>query len=43
MGFLMLNIFIGGENFYGKFEYILVDNMVKVVNVIVEIVKLFEE
>ncbi|MCY8753090.1 peptidase T [Bacillus inaquosorum] len=37
------NIFTGGENFHGKFEYISADNMVKAVNVIVEIAKLFEE
>ncbi|MFZ8006585.1 peptidase T [Bacillus licheniformis] len=37
------NIFTGGENFHGKYEYISADNMVKAANVIVEIVKLFEE
>lgn len=31
MGLLTLNIFIGGENYYGKFEYVLVDIMEKVV------------
>ncbi|GAB3062722.1 peptidase T [Salinicoccus sesuvii] len=31
------NIFTGGENFHGKFEYISVDNMEKAVNVIVGI------
>ncbi|MDQ4711136.1 peptidase T [Bacillus subtilis] len=42
MGLPTPNIFTGGENFHGKFEYISVDNMVKAVNVIVEIVKQFE-
>lgn len=37
------NIFTGGENYHGKFEYISVDNMEKATNVIVEIVRLFEE
>ncbi|GGK07762.1 peptidase T [Lentibacillus kapialis] len=36
------NIFTGGENFHGKFEYISVDNMEKATNVIVEICRLFE-
>ncbi|MUV36470.1 Tripeptide aminopeptidase [Lentibacillus sp. JNUCC-1] len=36
------NIFTGGENYHGKFEYISVDNMEKATNVIVEICKLFE-
>ncbi|MEC3615701.1 peptidase T [Bacillus stercoris] len=43
MGLPTPNIFTGGENFHGKFEYISADNMVKAVNVIVEIPKLFEE
>ncbi|KAF1677797.1 peptidase T [Bacillus sp. SKDU12] len=43
MGLPTPNIFTGGENFHGKFEYISADNMVKAVNVIVEIAKLFEE
>ena len=37
------NIFTGGENYHGKFEYISVDNMEKATNVIVEIARLFEE
>ncbi|MED3385998.1 peptidase T [Bacillus subtilis] len=41
MGLPTPNIFTGGENFHGKFEYISVDNMVKAVNVIVEIAKQF--
>lgn len=42
MGLPTPNIFTGGEHFHGKFEYISVDNMVKAVNVIVEIAKQFE-
>lgn len=37
------NVFTGGENYHGKFEYISVDNMQKATNVIIEIAKLFEE
>jgi len=37
------NIFTGGENFHGKYEYISADHMVKAVNVVVEIAKMFEE
>jgi tripeptide aminopeptidase len=43
MGLPTPNIFTGGENYHGKFEYISVDNMEKATNVIIEIVKLFEE
>ncbi|ANB60664.1 peptidase T [Anoxybacteroides amylolyticum] len=43
MGLPTPNIFTGGENFHGRYEYISVDNMVKAVNVIIEIVKLFEQ
>lgn len=42
MGLPTPNIFTGGENFHGKYEYISVDNMVKATNVIVEIARLFE-
>lgn len=42
MGLPTPNIFTGGENFHGKFEYISVDNMEKATNVIVEICRLFE-
>ncbi|PAE17774.1 peptidase T [Virgibacillus sp. 7505] len=37
------NVFTGGENYHGKFEYISVDNMEKATKVIIEIAKLFEE
>ncbi len=43
MGMPTPNIFTGGENYHGKFEYISVDNMVKATNVIIEAVKLFEK
>ncbi|TFE01688.1 peptidase T [Jeotgalibacillus salarius] len=39
MGLPTPNIFTGGENFHGKFEYISVDNMEKASKVIVEIAK----
>lgn len=42
MGLPTPNIFTGGENFHGKFEYISVDNMLKATQVIVEIARLFE-
>jgi tripeptide aminopeptidase len=37
------NIFTGGENFHGKFEFISVENMIQATNTVIEIVKLFEE
>lgn len=43
MGLPTPNIFAGGENFHGKYEYVSVENMVKATHVIIEIVKLFEE
>ncbi|USK33858.1 peptidase T [Bacillus sp. F19] len=43
MGLPTPNIFTGGENYHGKFEYISVDNMQKATQVIVEIARLFEE
>ncbi|WP_423409403.1 peptidase T [Heyndrickxia sp. MSNUG] len=42
MGLPTPNIFTGGENFHGRFEYISVDNMQKSVETIIEIAKLFE-
>ncbi|MCT2536133.1 peptidase T [Aquibacillus koreensis] len=42
MGLPTPNIFTGGENFHGKYEYISVDNMEKSVQTIVEIIRLFE-
>lgn len=43
MGLPTPNIFTGGENFHGKYEYISVDNMEKATKVIIEICKLFAE
>lgn len=43
MGLPTPNIFGGGENFHGKFEYVSVDNMVKAVQTIVRIAQLYEE
>lgn len=43
MGMPTPNIFTGGENYHGKYEYISVDNMVKATEVIVEAVKLYEQ
>ncbi|MNN82523.1 Peptidase T [compost metagenome] len=43
MGLPTPNIFTGGENFHGKFEYASVDVMLKAVQVIVEIAKLAEQ
>ncbi|MGG0187844.1 peptidase T [Bacillus rhizoplanae] len=43
MGLPTPNIFTGGENYHGKFEYISVDNMEKAVQVIIETARLFEE
>lgn len=43
MGLPTPNIFTGGENFHGKYEFISVDNMIKATNVIIEIVKLFKK
>lgn len=41
MGLPTPNIFTGGENFHGKFEYISVNNMEKATHVIIEICRLF--
>ncbi len=43
MGLPTPNLFAGGENFHGRYEYISADNMVKAAEVIVEIIKLFEQ
>ncbi|MDQ0200969.1 peptidase T [Neobacillus ginsengisoli] len=43
MGLPTPNIFTGGENYHGKFEFISVDNMIKATNVVVEITRLFEQ
>lgn len=43
MGLPTPNLFTGGENFHGKFEYISIDNMEKAAKTIVEIGRLFAE
>lgn len=43
MGLPTPNLFTGGENFHGKFEYVSVDHMEKAVETIVKISSLFEE
>ncbi|MFG0233881.1 peptidase T [Brevibacillus porteri] len=43
MGLPTPNIFTGGENYHGRFEYVSVDNMMYAVNTIIEIVKLYEQ
>ena len=43
MGLPTPNIFVGGENFHGKFEFASVDVMEKATKVIVEIARLFGE
>ncbi|RHW40297.1 peptidase T [Neobacillus notoginsengisoli] len=43
MGLPTPNIFTGGENFHGRYEFISVDNMLKSVETIVGISKLFEQ
>lgn len=43
MGLPTPNIFTGGENYHGKFEYVSVDNMVKATQVIIEVVQRFEQ
>ncbi|KUP09677.1 peptidase T [Bacillus coahuilensis m2-6] len=41
MGLPSPNIFTGGENYHGKFEYASVNNMIKATEVIIEIARLF--
>jgi len=43
MGLPTPNIFAGGENMHGKFEYVSVETMEQATKVIIEIAKLFEE
>jgi len=43
MGLPTPNLFAGGENFHGKFEYISVNSMIKATEVIVGIIQKFEE
>jgi tripeptide aminopeptidase len=43
MGLPTPNIFTGGENYHGKYEFISAENMEKATQVIVEIVKSMEQ
>ncbi|MGL5647826.1 MAG: peptidase T [Clostridium sp.] len=43
MGLPCPNIFTGGENFHGRFEYVVVESMEKAVETIVNIAKLYGE
>ena len=43
MGLPTPNIFAGGENTHGKYEFVSVETMMKATEVIVEIAKIFEE
>ncbi|WP_066071817.1 peptidase T [Neobacillus soli] len=43
MGLPTPNIFTGGENFHGKFEFISVDNMIKATQTVIETIKLTEQ
>ena len=43
MGLPTPNIFAGGENMHGKFEYVSAETMEKATQVILEIVQLFEK
>ncbi|PID14710.1 peptidase T [Sporosarcina sp. P34] len=43
MGMPTPNIFTGGENYHGKYEYISADNMVKATQVIIEALQLLEQ
>ncbi|MCB7070108.1 peptidase T [Caldibacillus sp. 210928-DFI.2.22] len=43
MGLPTPNIFAGGENMHGKYEFVSVETMMKATEVIVEIAKIFEE
>lgn len=43
MGLPTPNIFTGGENYHGRYEFASVDNMIKATKVIIEIAQLFEK
>ncbi|MFB7138355.1 peptidase T [Gottfriedia sp. NPDC056225] len=43
MGLPTPNIFTGGENYHGKFEYISIDNMITATSVMIEVIKLYEQ
>ena len=43
MGLPTPNIFAGGENFHGKYEFVALESMIKATDVIIEIIKLTEK
>ena len=43
MGLPTPNLFTGGENYHGRYEYVSVDTMLKAVQTIIEIARLYEE
>ena len=43
MGMPTPNIFTGGENYHGKYEFVSVDNMEKATKVMIEMIQLFEK
>ena len=43
MGLPCPNIFTGGENFHGRFEYVVIESMEKAVETVVNIAKLYGE
>jgi len=43
MGLPCPNIFAGGHNFHGKYEYVPLESMVKAVDVIIKIIELYSE
>ena len=43
MGLPTPNIFAGGENFHGKYEYVPIESMEKAVEVIINIIKRYSK
>jgi len=43
MGLPTPNVFTGGENYHGRYEYVSVDTMIQATRTIIEIIKLFEQ
>ena len=43
MGLPTPNIFAGGENFHGKYEFVALESMVQATDTIIEIIKLNEK
>ena len=43
MGLPTPNIFAGGENFHGKYEFVALESMIQATDTIIEIIKLNEK